>query len=338
MDISSKLADASQAMCSLLFAPGSVFSVPSLLFAFCVAMGFLAWRQHKRRGHVRLDVIKRAVFRKKIMLHRSTLADVGYFFINTFALGGLIGWAFFSGEGVSKFVTAFLRDHLGAMAPSTAPAFVLSAGMTLLLFLAYEFGYWLDHYLKHRIPFLWEFHKTHHAAEVLTPWTTWRVHPLDTLIFANVLAIVVGSVGGVGNYLVGRDAPLFTVSGSNILLVFFIYAYVHLQHSQFWIPFTGAVGRVFMSPAHHQIHHSVDPVHFNRNMGSCLSLWDWLFGTLEIPATDSPHLVYGADYAGEDPHSVTTLLITPVTAAIGALFPKHLAPPSQAGGMVAADN
>jgi sterol desaturase/sphingolipid hydroxylase (fatty acid hydroxylase superfamily) len=75
-----------------------------------------------------------------------------------------------------------------------------------------------------------------------------------------------------------------------------------------------------MNPAHHQIHHSNDPAHFNRNMGSCLALWDWMFGTLEIPSVENPRLVYGVDQEGEDPHSVTTLLISPVRKSLSALI------------------
>ena len=55
--------------------------------------------------------------------------------------------------------------------------------MTVTLFLAYELGYWLNHYVPHRVPFLWEFHKVHHSATVLTPLTNFRVHPVYMCIF-----------------------------------------------------------------------------------------------------------------------------------------------------------
>jgi sterol desaturase/sphingolipid hydroxylase (fatty acid hydroxylase superfamily) len=44
---------------------------------------------------------------------------------------------------------------------------------------------------------------------------------------------------------------------------------MHLQHSQIWTTFTGVLGRIFVNPAHHQIHHSDNPKHYN---GSCLAL------------------------------------------------------------------
>jgi sterol desaturase/sphingolipid hydroxylase (fatty acid hydroxylase superfamily) len=98
-------------------------------------------------------------------------------------------------------------------------------------------------------------------------------------IFLNILAIFTGLASGVGEYLLGGTTHQYGLSENNIILVFFIYVYVHLQHSQVWIAFTGWLGRLFMSPAHHQIHHSSNPAHFNKNLGSCLALWDWMFGT-----------------------------------------------------------
>jgi hypothetical protein len=80
---------------------------------------------------------------------------------------------------------------------------------------------------------------------------------------------------------------------SNIILVFFIHAYVPLQHSHVWIAFTGVLGRIFVSPAHHQIHHSADQKHFNCNFGSCLALWDWMFGTLYVPGKGREKLTFG---------------------------------------------
>ena len=35
-----------------------------------------------------------------------------------------------------------------------------------------------------------------------------------------------------------------------------------------------------ISPAQHQIHHSTNPVHFDKNYGVVLSVWDRINGTL----------------------------------------------------------
>jgi sterol desaturase/sphingolipid hydroxylase (fatty acid hydroxylase superfamily) len=319
MDISEKLESLAGHLSHLIFAIGTDFNLPSLTVAFCVAIGFLAGRQFRRRGRMSLPVIRRAVFRRRFLVDRSVHADVGFFFLNTLAVGGLIGWGMFGAGAVSNALVDSLTGAFGPRAAVDWPEWGIRAGVTLALFLAYELGYWLDHFLKHRFPFLWETHKPHHSAQMLTPWTVWRVHPLDTLIFSNILALTIGAVGGFLTYGLGRKTEIFAVDGANILLVFFIYAYVHLQHSQFWIPFTGALGRIFMSPAHHQIHHSIDPRHHNRNFGSCLSLFDWLFGTLELPSAESPRLTFGVEQTSEDPHSITTLLATPAIASVSRL-------------------
>ncbi len=168
-----------------------------------------------------------------------------------------------------------------------------------MLFLSYELGYWFNHWLSHKVPVLWEFHKVHHTAEVLTPLTNFRVHPVYTWIFANILAVSAAVANGLGNYMFGDTAYQYALSDTNIILVLFIHTYVHLQHSHMWISFQGWLGRVFVSPAHHQVHHSDNPKHFNKNFGSCLALWDWMFGTLYVPAKEREPLHFGfADNAG----------------------------------------
>jgi len=155
--------------------------------------------------------------------------------------------------------------------------------------LAYELGYWFNHWLSHKVRLLGEFHKVHHNAEVLTPLTNFRVHPVCTWVFTNILAVSAAVANGFGNYMFGETA--YQLSDTNIILVLFIHAYV--QHSHMWIAFRGVLGRIFVSPAHHQVHHSANPKHFNKNFGSCLALWDWMFGTLYAPEKTREPLTFG---------------------------------------------
>jgi sterol desaturase/sphingolipid hydroxylase (fatty acid hydroxylase superfamily) len=140
---------------------------------------------------------------------------------------------------------------------------------------------------------------------VLTPITVFRVHPVDTWLFANTLALFVGIASGASNYALGAPMPAYLLTNTNVILVVFIHLYIHFQHSHLWIAFRGAVGHIFLSPAHHQLHHSNNPVHFNKNLGSCLALWDWLFGTLYIPAKTPERLRFGVEACGRDPQNIT---------------------------------
>jgi sterol desaturase/sphingolipid hydroxylase (fatty acid hydroxylase superfamily) len=192
-------------------------------------------------------------------------------------------------------------------------------GLTVILFLAYELAYWVDHYLSHAAPFLWEFHRVHHTAETLTPLTVFRVHPIDTLVFFNITALIMGGVHGAAVWVLGWPANEATLFGSNVILLTFVFLTVHLQHSHVWIAFTGVWGRIFASPAHHQIHHSTNPAHFGKNLGSCLALWDWVFGTLRVPTAAREPLVYGVEPGEESPHTITGGLITPFARAFAVL-------------------
>ena len=212
----------------------------------------------------------------------------------------MISYQFLSNAIIAGMVTAF-----GPVQPSALPDIAVRAIITLILFLAYELGYWFNHYLSHRIPFLWEFHKVHHSATVLTPVTSIRVHPVYAMIFANILAISTAIANGFSNYVFGDTSYQYALSDTNIILVLFIHTYVHLQHTHLWIPMRGLLGHIVMSPAHHQVHHSTNPAHFNKNMGSCLALWDWVFGTLYVPSKEREKLSFGAD---GDPHHVHTFM------------------------------
>jgi sterol desaturase/sphingolipid hydroxylase (fatty acid hydroxylase superfamily) len=319
MDFLSKLVAVPRPIVVGLLSPSSVFSIYSLAAALVVAVVFLALRQRRRGRSVRVGAILRALFSRRVLFHRSTLADLGYYVIGTLTLGALLGWAIVSAATISDLIVGFLNAHVGRPAPMNAPDIALRIGKTAALFLGYELGFYVDHSLKHRIPALWELHKTHHSAEVLTPLTNFRVHPLDSLMLANVLAIFTGTFGGLFAYGVGRPVPIFTIDGANILLIAYIFLTANLQHSQVWIPARGLIGRLFMSPAHHQIHHSNDPAHYNRNMGASLAIFDWLFGTLAMPERESQRLKFGVNQP-DDPHAVTTLLLLPVANALRALL------------------
>lgn len=314
----------------VFFSAGSTFSLTSLICALCIAAGFfiVRRRRQKRRG-IRLRTLARALFPKRITASASHATDIGYFFLNTFVFGLILGWALLSYEVVTNLTIGQLVGAFGMAEPSAPPAWVSRIATTLALFLAYELAYWIDHYLSHRVPILWEFHKIHHEATVLTPLTMFRIHPVDGLVHANITALILGIINGGAKYLFGDTAHQYAIGDANLVFVLFVHAYVHLQHTQVWIPFRGLPGRIFLSPAHHQVHHSNDPIHFNKNLGSCLAIWDWLFGTLYVPGREAEKLRFGLDQprdsrGARDVHSIARGLVEPflrVFLRLKQLFP-----------------
>ena len=300
--------------------PGSVFSIQALLAALVVSVAFYAFKKPRKRAPT-LGAWRRLLLPAKFLKSRSVKADFGYYLINTFFTGGLIGWGVLSLPQTSQSVCDVLDMRYGAHAPLIANPLLAHGVLTLALFLAYDFSYWLDHYLKHAIPVFWPFHRVHHTAELLTPFTAPRVHPIDTLIFINIQVLIVGAVNGALHAALGRTITSFTIGATNVLMVLFLFTVIHLQHSHIPIRFNGIWGRIFFSPAHHHIHHSSDPAHFGRNMGSCLAIWDTMFGTLLPPEQVSKALRFGAEGEGEDPHSLYGGLIFPFLQVLNLAKP-----------------
>jgi sterol desaturase/sphingolipid hydroxylase (fatty acid hydroxylase superfamily) len=58
-----------------------------------------------------------------------------------------------------------------------------------------------------------------------------------------------------------------------------------IHHSHFAQSF-GKLDYVFVSARMHQIHHSAELRHRDRNFGGFLSIYDWMFGTLYLPGKD----------------------------------------------------
>jgi sterol desaturase/sphingolipid hydroxylase (fatty acid hydroxylase superfamily) len=319
----------------LLLSPGSTFSLTSLACALFIAIAFIVIQRRRRNRPVRGRTLLRALFPKRIIASPSTFTDLGYLYFNTFVFGLTFGWGVLSYQYLTNGIIGGLVTVFGPVAPSTLPSVVTQVAITIILFLAYEIGYWVQHWLSHRVPFLWEFHKVHHEAEVMTPLTAHRVHPVDTLIFVNILAITAAIANGFARYMFGDTSHQYALADTNLIVVVFLHVILHLQHTHLWIAFTGLPGRLFLSPAHHQVHHSDNPIHFDRNFGSCLAIWDWMFGTLYVPRKEPEHLTFGVAPDGFPAHSITGALFAPFLRAGALLRPKNprapaVTPPEQA--------
>lgn len=307
----------------VFLSPGSSFSLISLGLALAVAVAFLVLKGRRKLRHPK--VLIRALFPKWFWNNASMRADIGFFFLNIFVTGALVGWALLSYGVISDMVSATLTQGLGASPNLVTSPLWRGVLITIALFLAYDFGYWIDHKLKHVIPALWEFHRVHHTAEVLSPLTVYRMHPVDSLIFYNIIAVSLGLTHGLATYAMGGPAEETMLSGTNIVLAVFMLTTIHLQHSHIGLNFTGLWGKIFFSPAHHQIHHSNDPRHYGSNLGSCLAIWDLMFGTLRQPAAGDKRLKFGAEPEpdGSSSHSATASLVSPFGRALAHLLPKR---------------
>jgi sterol desaturase/sphingolipid hydroxylase (fatty acid hydroxylase superfamily) len=266
-----------------VFSLNSPYGPIALGGALVFAALFYIDARRKRGRRISLAGFIRSIFPRRVIWHPSSRLDLRLWIANTLVFASAYAMLAIGGFLWRDATVRALQFALGAHVAAQWPLWAVLGLTTLLELLAYEFGYWFAHYLFHIFPALWEFHKVHHSAEVLTPLTEMRTHPVEIIAFMNVIGFCTGIVFGVMTYAFGPGVRPFTLLNANVVLMLFIVTIGHLRHTSIWIPFTGLTGRLFQSPAHHQIHHSDQPRHFNKNLGFALAVWDWAFGTLYIP-------------------------------------------------------
>lgn len=223
-------------------------------------------------------------FPQEVIMHPSARADVLFWITKRLIMPFLfipagVTFVTLMGYATNKVVGGLLGIHEPLIGGPAGPVTIVIFTVTMLL--AYDISYYLYHSAQHRFPFLWELHKVHHSAEVLVGITKDRVHPLDDLMNRAWDGVVAGFFFGLWT-LIALDPVEVTVFGINVYLVRNILMVDFVRHTHFKISF-GPLNHIILCPHWHQLHHSVDPRHYDKNFGLLFSFWDRLFGTLSVP-------------------------------------------------------
>lgn len=273
----------------------AVYILPFFAFAL------LAYLAHRRSGGG--DGFFGFTFPRRLYLHRSSFVDVQVFVANrllipTIAAIGASATALFASK-VAYGLGALWPGWSGVLSPD---GWIVAAGFTVALALTYDFATYVSHRLHHQSPRLWSIHKVHHSAEVLTPITAFRHHPAYE-VFSEILDVAVaGPFLGIAFFVLAGPTDALTILGVHAVFVAFQLMGAGLRHSHMWLAFPRWLSHLVISPAQHQIHHSADPRHYDRNFGEVFAIWDWMFGTLYVP-TEREDLTFGLG----EPQSHTNL-------------------------------
>ena len=217
------------------------------------------------------------LFPKKVWLHSSTLVDLKLFLLNRFfALLGLFNSIF-----VKSVVAVFVLSALSGRPEEGAAVNPVFASFCILL--ANDFGVYWVHRIHHETRLLWPFHSVHHSAEVMTPITVYRKHPIYDILSSTIRGVLVGAFQGIVLAIFVGPVTLSTLLGINVFYFLFNALGANLRHSHIWLSYGRVLEHIFISPAQHQIHHSRATKHHNKNYGEVLAIWDWMFGTLYVP-------------------------------------------------------
>ncbi len=271
-----------------------VFLGTALLIAFAVFC-YQCSRSASDKGLIRGFL--RYCFPKSVYWHPSARLDYMFFILNRILFPLLFAPLILSEAITAEPFEQMLTGLFGDSGVLGEPGLWATVTYTLAVLLVGDGVRFAAHYLQHRVPALWEFHKIHHSAEVLTPITVYRMHPVDDLLVLSMLSLSLGTIGTLFAFLFEGPLVELTIWGTNLgYFAFYVFGY-NLRHTHIWLPYPQVLSHVFISPAQHQIHHSAAPRHFDKNFGFMFAFWDWMAGSLYVPAR---HEAIEFGLSGED--------------------------------------
>ena len=190
----------------------------------------------------------------------------------------------------------------------------------LIGFLVRDFVQWWVHRLLHRVEWLWQFHKVHHSVEEMGFAAHLRYHWMETIVYRSIEYIPLALLGiglydffiihiftlSIGHYNHSNITVSGKVSGGvlgflvGMMMVFGVADITFLEDASWLLKIavwagTTLIGtfvlgpfmkKLFNSPEMHIWHHAYElPENrkYGINFGISLALWDYIFGTAEIP-------------------------------------------------------
>ena len=200
-------------------------------------------------------------------------SERGKHFARNLALGlvnSLLVAVVFAGLWVAAAAWAEARGFglLNVLAESGLPGWAHALGAVLLLD-AWTYAW---HRMNHRVPFLWRFHRVHHADAQMDVTTASRFH-VGEIALSSALRV-----------------PLIVLLGvwawELVLYETLMFAVVQFHHANVALPprLDRALRLVIVTPAMHKVHHSRWQPETDSNYSAFLSVWDRLFQSFRLRA------------------------------------------------------
>lgn len=291
-----------------------IFYTVEALTAFIQPSSYLYWPYTASTLLLAFWFGRAAFFSRTLWWHPSSRQDYKLYFAN-FLVGPVLMTVLWINEAS---VVSGLNQLLGSNnKPSAwAQAWVARAALTVIIFIVYDLGRFVAHTLLHRIPVLWEIHKVHHSAVVMTPMTSYRLHPFEIVIMSAPAVLLTGAVTWAFNRFLGAGISVYQFLGIHVFLALLSFI-DNLRHSSVWISYGAFLNHWIISPAHHQLHHSREERHIGCNVGFSLAIWDRLAGSLIVPSNKPEVFELGLDEASDPNYTgLVSLYVRPVIEAI----------------------
>lgn len=267
--------------------------------------------------------LRQGLLRREIWVHPSSRADITLVFAKAI-FAALLGIPWVAATASAALAVGLaLHDIVGPVEPTTWSPWAIRITYAVVLFVGWDLSRFVLHLAMHRVRWLWTFHQVHHSAEVLTPLTLYRTHPLETVLYDLRGLLTTAAITGTFLYMFPGRLHALEILGINAFGFGFNALGANLRHSHVWLRF-GWLERVFLSPAQHQIHHGREYAEQNSNLGVWLALWDRLAGTW-VMAGVAPPRAFGLDGANHRADAALSMIVGPVRESFILAVPRRAA-------------
>ncbi len=223
-----------------------VFTILSVLGVFLIELLFVGWSNSSIKRIIKFD--------------KSTQSDFYCWILDIFNLFNFITFLITLGSiyFISGYIQKIYTFSLLTLIENKYTLFIV-------IFIIHDFKNYFYHLISHKINILWKIHEFHHSATELNIITTYRAHflqPIINVFFDALIFILLG--------IPPHTYVIFQV----ILGIHKLF--IHSSIKSDW----GFIGKyILVSPSAHRLHHSIEPIFYNKNFGSTLIIWDHIFKT-----------------------------------------------------------
>ena len=140
-------------------------------------------------------------------------------------------------------------------------------------FICIDFASYWNHRLNHSINVFWNRHIVHHSSEEFNLACALR-QSISSLLGFGALFLIPAALVGIPHKVIIVLAPIHL----------FGQFWYHTRH----IGKLGWLEYIFVTPSQHRVHHAINPIYIDKNLGGIFSIWDRMFGTFQEELDEEP--------------------------------------------------
>lgn len=223
------------------------------------------------------------------------------FFLVLLTIEGIYGWAvnrpafrsFDTISSLSSGITNTIKDILGLTIVIVSYTWMydhialMHIEATILVyvlsFIAIDLAGYTKHYMAHRFNYFWNEHVVHHSSEEYNLACALR-QSISEFFSLKAFLLIPAALMGMPPEVIAVILPI------QLFLQFW-------YHTRF-IPKLGILEYLIITPSQHRVHHAINEIYLDKNLGQIFPWWDRMFGTFQ-EELDSEPCVYGTKKPAE---------------------------------------